>query len=88
VSPIVRTRIIQIGNTQGILIPEHWLAQSNLGEEVELELQANQIVIRAARRVRQGWDEAFAKLAEQGEDRLLDEDGASAAAWDEDEWEW
>jgi antitoxin MazE len=87
-STILRTRIIRIGNSQGIRIPKHLLGQSNLGDEVELEVQADQIVIRPARHARQGWDEAFSRMAEQGDDRLLDGNIATAAEWDEGEWEW
>lgn len=47
-STVLKTRIVKIGNSQGIRIPRLFLEQSHLGEEVELELQSNQIVIRPA----------------------------------------
>lgn len=84
----MKTRIIKIGNSQGIRIPKLLLEQSGLGEEVELEVQANRIVITPARRPREGWDEQFKAMAERGDDQLLDGDVPSFSTWDADEWEW
>jgi len=87
-STIVKTRIVKIGNSQGIRIPKILLEQSNLGEEVELELELDQIVVRSVRVVRQGWDDAFQAMSAQGGDELLDGETLALSAWDEDEWEW
>jgi hypothetical protein len=57
-------------------------------EEVELELQQGQIVVRSVGRVRHRWEEAFKAMAEQSDDELLDGDVLISTAWDEDEWEW
>ena len=59
----MKARIIRIGNSQGIRIPKPLLEQSGLGEEVELEVQHHQIIIRAAERPRQGWEAAFQSMA-------------------------
>ena len=50
----MKSRIIRIGNSQGISIPKVFIEQSSLGEEIELEVLDMQIVIRAAERPRQG----------------------------------
>jgi antitoxin MazE len=83
----MKTRIIRIGNSQGVRIPKLYLEQSRLGEEVVLEVQNNEIVIRSARPPRQGWAEAAKEMAARGEDELLDR-GFSHTSWDEEEWEW
>jgi len=88
VSTITKTRIIKIGNSQGIRIPKLFLEQIDLGEEVELEVQGDKIVIRAAHGPRQGWEEQFAAMAQRGDDRLLDEEVFNLTEWDTDEWEW
>lgn len=85
---VVKSRIIKIGNSQGIRIPKLLLEQAKLVEEVELELQEERIVIRSAGKARQGWEEAFRAMAEQGDDELLDEAMVSQTDWDEAEWEW
>jgi antitoxin MazE len=84
----VRTKIIPIGNSQGVRLPKLLLEQSGLGGEVELELDRDRIVIQPVSRPRQGWDQAFRAMAEQGEDRLLDEDLTGQSSWDANEWEW
>ncbi len=38
-------------------------------------------------RPRDGWDEAFRRMAESGDDAMLDGD-ASMSEWDDTEWEW
>jgi len=63
------------------------LEQSGLGEEVELEVRSDEIVIRAASRPRSGWDEAFRAMAREGDDVLLDPDPI-ASSWDDEEWSW
>ena len=83
----IKTRIVKIGNSQGIRIPKLVLDQTNFGEEVELEIQDNCIVIRASHSSRVGWEERFKMMAEQGDDRLLDEQ-LPLSTWDEDDWEW
>ncbi|MBI3944268.1 MAG: AbrB/MazE/SpoVT family DNA-binding domain-containing protein [Chloroflexi bacterium] len=85
---ILKTRMVKIGNSRGIRIPKLFLDQVDLGEEVELELQEDQIVIRPARSPRQGWDEKFRTMAQEGDDQLLDEIPGNATIWDTAEWEW
>jgi antitoxin MazE len=85
---ILKTRIVKIGNSQGVRIPKLFLEQTQLSDNVELELQPDQIVIRSARRVRAGWDTAFQAMAAHGDDRLLDSETVEATTWDQDEWTW
>ena len=84
----VRTRIVRIGNSQGVRIPKHLLQQTALGSEVELELEGDHIVIRPAVHPRQSWDDSFREMAARGDDFLLDGDIPSLTEWDEEEWEW
>lgn len=83
----MKARIVRIGNSHGIRIPKPLLEQSGLGEEVELEAQHHQIIIRSAERPRQGWEAAFRSMAEHGDDTLLDPE-VKPSRWDEEEWEW
>ena len=85
-SAAIRTRIVKIGNSQGIRIPKLLLEQSGIQTEVEIEVQSGHLIIRTAPHSRVGWDEAFAQMAEQEDDALLDE--ISADDWDETEWQW
>ena len=84
----MRTRIIKIGNSQGVRIPKLFLEQSRLLEEVEMEAQEDQIILRAVTRPRQGWEEAFRVMAQQGDDQLLDDDLSGQSQWEQQEWQW
>mgnify|MGYP001562469280 CR=1 FL=1 len=83
-----RTRIVKIGNSQGIRIPKLLLDQTKLGEDIEIEVQGGQLVVRPAQLPRQGWDAKFAEMASRGDDKLLDSEIVSLSSWDNDEWEW
>ena len=37
---------------------------------------------------RQGWLEALTRMAERGDDALLDADQLGPSEWDQTEWEW
>lgn len=84
----MKTRIIKIGNSQGVRIPRLLLEQTRLREEVVMEAQEDQIIIRPVTYPRQGWDEAFREMAERGDDRLLDTDSTGRSNWDQQEWQW
>jgi antitoxin MazE len=53
-SKVVKSHLVRIGNSRGVRIPKVWLDQLNLGEEVEMAVQADRLVIRSAHRPRQG----------------------------------
>ena len=84
---IVKTRIVKIGNSQGIRIPKLLLDQADFSDEIELVVARHQIVIRPIHVPRQGWDEQFKKMAENGDDYLIDDD-VLLSSWDEEEWVW
>jgi antitoxin MazE len=84
----MRGRIVKIGNSQGIRIPKPLLEQSGITEDVDIEIESNQITIRPISKPREGWVEAFQKMAEKGDDMLLDGEEPIAHSWDETEWQW
>ena len=84
----MKTRIVRIGNSQGIRIPKPLLEQTGLRDEVEVSVQDDALIIRPARKPRAGWADAFQEMARRGDDALLDDAPPSLSSWDEDEWEW
>jgi len=85
----MRTRIVRIGNSQGIRIPKPLIQEAGLQEDVEIVAKGNTLVIRRADPPRAGWADTFRRMAEQGDDALILEGGAPApGSWDESEWEW
>jgi len=87
-SNIVTTQIVKIGNSQGIRIPKPLLEQVGLNGAVQLEVEADHLILRPVRVPRQGWEEQYQRMAENGDDALLDGDIPSMTKWDETEWEW
>ena len=85
----MKTKLIRIGNSRGVRIPKSLIEQSGLSEDIELILKDNEIVLRSTNGPRKNWEQAFRKMAEQGDDQLLDEDMANVTnEWDESEWTW
>ena len=84
----MKARIVRIGNSRGIRIPKPLLEELGLRGEVELEVSEEGLLVRPGGRPREGWDAAFAEMAERGDDALLDAEAVSTSRWDEDEWEW
>ena len=82
----MRASLVQIGNSRGIRIPKPLLEQTGLEGEVEIEVRGEQLVIRPASHPRAGWAEAFARMAEQGDDALLDP--GLPTKWDRSGWRW
>jgi antitoxin MazE len=82
----MKSRIVRIGNSQGVRIPKPLLEQSGLPDEVELEAHEGTIIIRPSSRPREGWDAAFSRMVEVGDDDLLDPE--TPTRWDGEEWEW
>jgi antitoxin MazE len=84
----MKTRIVRIGNSRGVRIPKPLLDQTGLQGEVEIRAEDDALVIRAARKPREGWDAAFREMARRGDDAPIDDAPLGLSTWDEDEWEW
>ena len=82
----IKTRIVKIGNSQGVRIPKLLLEQSGIHAEVEIDIEGDHITIRKVVHPRAGWAQSFAEMAQNHDDVLLDE--ISSTAWDQVEWEW
>lgn len=85
---IVTTQIVKIGNSQGIRIPKLLLEQVGLNGTVQMEVEADCLILRPVHKPRQGWEEQFQRMAENGDDALLDANTPTLTKWDEAEWEW
>lgn len=84
----MRARVVKIGNSQGIRIPKPLLEQTGIMDDVELEVEKNQIIIRPITSPRIDWDEAFKSMADKGDDTLIVGDENIYHSWDEEEWQW
>lgn len=79
----------KVGNSRGVLIPAAFLASCQIEDQVDMQLQDGQIVIKPVKRkLRDGW---FGRSAS---DVVLAQEAADAHAWDgvsipdDSEWVW
>ncbi|MDY7050361.1 MAG: AbrB/MazE/SpoVT family DNA-binding domain-containing protein [Microcystis panniformis WG22] len=52
-------KIVQIGNSQAITIPQAIMEQCELLDEVEAIVDGKRIILSAKKKVREGWAELF-----------------------------
>lgn len=85
------TSMRQIGNSRGVLIPAAFLASCQIEDQVDLQLQDGQIVIKPVKRkLRVGWFEPTSPASEA----VLAQERAEAQDWngvpiaDDSEWVW
>lgn len=75
----MQTRLIRIGNSQGIRLPKSVIRQAGLGGEyLDLEVTNNAVVIRAAPAPREGWAAEAAACRTALADQLDEWDAALA----------
>jgi antitoxin MazE len=84
----MKAKLVRIGNSRGIRLPKSVIEQASLGDEVELDVRGGQIVIRAKKDPREGWEEACRRMHEAGEDQLIDAPLPSLTKFDDEDWEW
>ena len=83
----MKVKLVRIGNSRGIRLPKSVIEQCGFRDSVEVTVRGEVVEIAPARRPRDGWDEAFARMAASGDDRPLDVEGAPST-WDRREWWW
>ena len=86
----MHTRIIRVGNSQGIVLPKKLLQQYHLAGEVDLRPTPEGLLITPiARPARQDWDaqmQAALAAGPEPEGELLE--GFADPDFEETEWQW
>ena len=81
----MKTRIVRIGNSQGVRIPKPLLEQAGLPEEVDVAAEAGRIIITPATAPRATWAEAAAAARVRNEDQL---EAPTPTRFDDTDWTW
>ena len=70
----MKSKIISIGNSKGIIIPSSFMKDLGLTDAVEMEVVENTLVIRPVSSARKGWEQQIAVVAksDKSKDRLPD----------------
>jgi len=63
--------VVKIGNSKGIRLSKTLIEKYNLKDTVELVLEKGYIIIKPKAEPRKGWEKAFKKMHENGDDRFL-----------------
>ena len=63
--------VISIGNSKGIRLAKTLIEKYNITDKVELILEKGYIILKPVSGPRAGWEKAFKKMHENGDDNLL-----------------
>lgn len=78
----MRVNLVRIGNSRGVIIPAALLAACQLGDEVNLQVEAGKITIEALRQPRSHWFDSYRPDAEEAELDAIPQDESDS------EWTW
>ena len=82
----MKTNIINIGNSRGIILPSMLLKQLNLSNQSIVEIEVNEGSIIIKPEPRQGWADAAKQMTAVGDDQLLL--GNFLNEFDKEDWTW
>lgn len=83
----MKVNLIQIGNSRGVRLPSGIIKECGFGEELDLSVVNGRVVLAPLDDARAGWDEAFRRMAEAGDDAPIHTD-STTPQWDDEEWTW
>jgi antitoxin MazE len=63
--------IVSIGNSKGIRLSKTLLEKYNIKDKVELILEKGYIILKPKAEPRKGWEKAFKKMHDVGDDKPL-----------------
>lgn len=81
----MKTDLRSIGNAKGVIIPKPVIQQCGFGDQVELTVEGNRLVLTPSASSRDGWAKIFEVEAQQDSPTLPD---YLSEDWDEAEWTW
>ena len=79
------TKVIPIGNSKGIRIPNSILKQMNIDNQLEMIINQDneEIILKPVHKTREGWADAFKQMNANSHDELIINDSI-----DLHDWEW
>lgn len=63
--------IVNIGNSKGIRLSKTILEKYSIGDKIEIFLEKDYIILKPKAHPRKGWEKAFKKMHENGDDLHL-----------------
>lgn len=80
----MKTNIISIGNSKGLIIPKQLLIYLD-SNKVEIETKNGGLFIKPVKKIREGWEEAAMQAHAEDDDQLLMDFGNE---FDKEDWIW
>ncbi|NJL14043.1 MAG: AbrB/MazE/SpoVT family DNA-binding domain-containing protein [Microscillaceae bacterium] len=78
----MQVSIIQVGNSKGIRLSKTLLEKYKITDKVELVLEDDCIILKPVAEPRKNWEEAFAEMHKNGDDKLLMDSVFEDENWD------
>ena len=78
----MQVSVIQVGNSKGIRLSKTLLDKYQITDKVELVLENDYIVLKSVAEPRKNWEEAFAEMHRNGDDKLLIDSVFENENWD------
>lgn len=75
--------VINIGNSRGVRLSKTILEKYGIGDKVELILEKGYLILKPKTEPRKGWEKAFKRMHENGDDQLLIDDIFDDETFDE-----
>lgn len=63
--------VIKIGNSKGIRLSKTLIEKYNIKDKMELILEKGYIILKPKAEPRKGWEQAFKKMHDNGDDKIL-----------------
>ncbi len=78
----MQVSVIQVGNSKGIRLSKTLLDKYQITDKVELVLEDDYIVLKPVAEPRKNWEEAFAEMHRNRDDKLLIDSVFENENWD------
>lgn len=78
-------KIIPIGNSKGVRIPNQIIKQLDIKNQIELivDEKEKKIILKPIKKIREGWNDSFKLMHKKNDDKLIIDDSI-----DLNDWEW
>ena len=78
----MQVSVVQIGNSKGIRLSKALLEKYHIVDKLELVLENDYIILKPVAEPRKNWEEAFAEMHRNGDDKLLIDSVFENENWD------
>jgi antitoxin MazE len=78
----IQVSIVQVGNSKGIRLSKTLLDKYQITNKVELVLENDYIILKPVTKKKKNWENAFAEMHKNGDDKLLIDSVFDDEKWD------